>query len=110
MYLGRVAALVGDLYPAGVIREETAVAKISFEVSLQSEVRPKKGGLKRTLGLVVRVLGGVAEQQQWDLEIIREAAEQIEKLGKKKNWIKVQGVGEDAEWGLKVAVTVKSIS
>jgi hypothetical protein len=44
------------------------------------------------------------------LEIIREAAEQIEKLGKKKNWIKVQGIGEDVEWGIKVAVAVKSVS
>lgn len=101
-YLGRVTAAVGEAYPAGVVPVDEKDLRITFNARLESKVRPKKGGVKR----IVRLVVGID-----DSEFIRGAAQQIEKLGKKKNWIKAEDRAENTEegdWGLKVDVEIET--
>jgi hypothetical protein len=97
-----VAAFVGYIYPAGVMRGRP---RIDFGAHWVSG-RGKKG-LSEVIELVVNV---PAEDNVFtDLDVLKEAAAEIEKVGKKKHWIKaaerVDGASHD--WGLRVEVTVE---
>ena len=80
-YLGRVAALVGEVYPAGRVRGGSRV-----RMSTEWEVVAKKKG--RVEMLVVRV---------WCEDgAVGGGGEKLEKLGKKKNW--------EGGYGVKIGV------
>lgn len=87
-YLGRVAALIGEVYPAGRVTET------HWRVQLQTEWDQviKKKEKRDLLRLKVKwnrdsaATSGITEQ--W----LRDRVETIEKAGKKKNWPRTAGV------------------
>ncbi|RDW93746.1 retrograde regulation protein 2 [Aspergillus mulundensis] len=87
-YLGRVAALIGDVYPAG------RVSGTHWRIQLCTEwdqVIKKKGPrdllrLKLQWNIETAATSGVTEH--W----LRDRAEKIEAAGKKKSWIREYGV------------------
>jgi retrograde regulation protein 2 len=86
-YLGRVAALVGDTYPAGVISDR------QWRIRLQTrwqQVTKKKQGTTDALVLRVFVNDDTSTSHVIDRESLRDGAERIEKIGKRKNWIKAE--------------------
>lgn len=88
MYLGAVARLIGDVYPAGVVREG----------STPLEVAGRSKGDKIVLD--IHFLGTHARAAADDAA---KAVKAIEKIGKKKNWI---GGHDREKWGIKVEVNV----
>ena len=81
-YLGRVAALLGYLYPAGVVRGSDGLV-----------LGVTTAGGK--VALVARKVGGEVVKEGG----FEEAMLKVMKVGKKKNWI-----GGKVGWGLQVAV------
>ena len=72
-YLGAVAALVGSVYPAGIVREGRP------RLMLCTDWKENAG--KRVLRLVVR-FSGIAGGR-----VFEEEMERTEKVGKRKNWV-----------------------
>lgn len=87
-YLGAVARLVGDVYPAGVVDEAASRLRLAARVG--------KGVV-----LEVAFLGDGAAAAAGDCD---KALRAVEKVGKKKNW-----VGGREGWGLKVEVDVVGV-
>ncbi|KAL2827163.1 major facilitator superfamily domain-containing protein [Aspergillus cavernicola] len=87
-YLGRVAALIGDVYPAG------RVTKSHWRVQLQTEwdqiIKKKERGdllrLKIQWSRKSAATSGITGQ--W----LRDRVEKLEKAGKRKNWPRAYGV------------------
>lgn len=90
-YLGRVAAMIGDVYPSGVVVPETGW-RIRLAAGWEAIAKKERCDL-----LAVRVWCNEAEAAVFR-EAVQEAAERIEKLGKKKQR---EGAG-----GERVAVSV----
>ncbi|PYI11426.1 MFS general substrate transporter [Aspergillus sclerotiicarbonarius CBS 121057] len=87
-YLGRVAVIVGDVYPAGRVSETHG--RIRFETEWESIVKKKE--TCDLLRLKVRrndVAAGATSVLQ---DILQERAEKVEKVGKRKNWVHEYGV------------------
>jgi retrograde regulation protein 2 len=82
IYLGRVATLIGDVYPAG--RVPTGTPRIEFSTSWK-QVFKKKQGTTDALCLQVVVNEGV--QQTVTDTALKDTIGNIEKCGKQKNWI-----------------------
>ena len=79
-YVGAVAKLVGDVYPAGVIRKE----RIGV-VSARWMAGLGKKGMMDGVRLVVRVRE--EGEAMTERGVLREAVERVERVGKKKNWV-----------------------
>ena len=93
-YLGRVAVIVGDVYPAGRVAETHW--RIRFETEWESIVKKKEAC--DLLRLKVRrndVAVGATSVLQ---DILQERAEKVEKAGKRKNWVH--------EYGVRVGVSI----
>ncbi|KAL1954228.1 hypothetical protein VTO42DRAFT_1508 [Malbranchea cinnamomea] len=111
-YLGRVASLVGDVYPAGVVRE--GEERIEFEASWVQTLGKKGKKKKWVLALTIRVARGGIQGGDGEIgamgwfDAIQEPGKRIEKVGKKKNWIKAAERADgcaNEDWGVKVSVT-----
>lgn len=104
-YIGQVAALVGDIYPAGVIREGGS-PRIGFQAQRVSG-RGKKG-LSEAVELII--LAPKAEDVV-DMDMLKDASLRIEKIGKTKNCIQAEerlGVERvRGDWGMKVDVDIE---
>lgn len=83
-YLGRVAALIGDVYPAG--RIPTSNERIQLETEWDTIVKKKDRHDLLRLRVKCTADGHLKK------ETLPERAERIEKAGKKKNQIKGYGV------------------
>ncbi|PYI36532.1 MFS general substrate transporter [Aspergillus indologenus CBS 114.80] len=84
-YLGRVAAMVGDVYPAG--RESEGRWRVRFETEWRAVEKKKE--VRDVLHLKVK-RGDAAPSMLH--EILTGRADGLEKVGKKKNWVKDRGV------------------
>jgi len=93
---------VGYIYPAGVVRGSP---RVDFEAHWVGG-RGKKG-LSEAIELVVKV--PVDGSIFADPDLLNEPAAQIEKVGKKKHWIKAaERVERPAhDWGFRVEVTIE---
>jgi len=80
-YLGRVAALIGEVYPAGVVKKE----RLKLGAKWEGDV------------LVVDLAFG----EGCDMDAFAKVVKWIDKVGKKKNW-----VGGKEGWGIKIDVRV----
>lgn len=76
MYLGRVAAVVATVYPAGVVREQRLEIRTAWSAT-------KKGKDKMCISFKFPTLSRVDEMD----EALAVALEQVDKAGKKKNWV-----------------------
>lgn len=95
-YLGRVGALIGDIYPSGVV--PSGKQRVQLEVQGEkSAVATKKNDKERLLRLVVKR----NPEGMRDVDGLKEHAKRIEKTGKKKNWL----VG----YGSKVSVSIVAV-
>ncbi|KAA8644407.1 retrograde regulation protein 2 [Aspergillus tanneri] len=92
-YLGRVATLIGDIYPAG--RVSTAHWRIGLETEWDIVTKKRRCDLLR-LRVTCNHSSGVVESMEKNE--LPQRAEKIERLGKKKN--QIEG------YGVKVGVTV----
>ncbi|RAK86232.1 MFS general substrate transporter [Aspergillus costaricaensis CBS 115574] len=90
-YLGRVAVVVGDVYPAGRVVE--GQWRIRIETGWEEIV--KKGERCDLLRVKVRRNEGVTAVLE---DVLRERTEKVEKVGKRKNWVK--------EYGVRVGVSI----
>ena len=84
-YMGRVATIIADVYPSGVVPDPW---RIRFESEWQCGLKKKE--TCDFLRLKVRcndVVGGEVMR-----EILVETADWVEKLGKKKKWVEGYGV------------------
>ncbi|PGH13000.1 hypothetical protein AJ80_06484 [Polytolypa hystricis UAMH7299] len=110
-YLGRVAALTGEFYPAGVIRD---IPRFEFraEFVAGNEEKEKKKGVGEVMELTVVIPPKVDARTYVDKEVLKEGMRKVEKVGKKKNWIKASERVDRSErlggdWGLKVKVVLE---
>ncbi|KAJ4347049.1 retrograde regulation protein 2 [Didymosphaeria variabile] len=87
MFLGRVAAVVAIVYPAGVVSECRLEMRADW-------VQTKKGKDKLSILFKFLTLSQVDEMD----EALNDALGQVDKAGKKKNW--VAGHGHKVEVGL----------
>lgn len=88
-YVGRLAAVIGEMYPAGIIREGEERVKLSCRWGSSD-----KG--KSVIQVHVVLREGASVRPAW--------ADELEKVGKKKNWV---GGREGCGW--KVEVHTKPI-
>lgn len=110
-YLGRVARGLGDLFPTGLMREEERKGSIAIEAEWLSlppsshhnkkENNQKSSNIATTDNSKVILINIVQLREGIDTAL-RNWAEQLEKVGKKKNW-----VGGAEGFGFKVQVQVK---
>ncbi|KAE8163210.1 major facilitator superfamily domain-containing protein [Aspergillus tamarii] len=91
-YLGRVAALIGDVHPSG--RVSNMHWRIQLETGWESIVKKKD----ECDMLRLKVKCNDVAVAAFSLDSLRERAEKVEKVGKKKNWIK--------DYGVRVGVTI----
>lgn len=127
-YLGRVATLIGDVYPAGVVPESSSPSsssesgkekeknwRIRLRTSWQTVAKKKQKGTQDKLLLEVRVNSNSESTVTMAFardSSLREDAERVEKAGKKKNWVKaeerVDAASEKAreDYGVKVGVEI----
>lgn len=94
-YLGTVASVVGDVYPAGLVPEEGGQERITFQAD-------RLFNQKNDLALQIKVEeGGFPDDRTGWFETLESPRKRIEKVGKKKNWIRdAAGRG----FGLRIAV------
>jgi retrograde regulation protein 2 len=85
-YLGRVAALIGDVYPAGRVPETGG--RIRLETAWTSTVKKKELCDMLCLQIIFSDDAAAATGRH----MLQERAETIEKAGKRKNWINEYGV------------------
>ncbi|KAN0068237.1 Ppx/GppA phosphatase family domain containing protein [Elaphomyces granulatus] len=105
-YLGRVAALIGDIYPAGVVLETQW--RIRFQAGWQQVVKKKQGTVDI---IVLGIIVNHAVARAVNRDSLEDAIERIEKIGKKKNWIKaaerIQSRHTSGDYGIGVEVEIR---
>ena len=104
-YLGSVASLVCDVYPAGVIPEDGR--RIGLDASwVEMEKKKKKEKKEWVLALSIGVAeGGIGEKGEGWFDAIEKPRKRVEKVGKKKNWIR--GENDGKVFGIKVVVETR---
>ncbi|KAL1966333.1 hypothetical protein VTN77DRAFT_4686 [Rasamsonia byssochlamydoides] len=106
-YLGRVATLIGDVYPAGRISDREW--RIQFHASWQQVFKKKQG---TTDALCLKVTVNEVVSQAVTRDSLQDAVERIEKIGKRKNWIKAEDrLGAEriaGDYGVSVEVALSS--
>jgi retrograde regulation protein 2 len=95
-YLGRVGQLITALYPSGKIHKSKPRVVFTAQWSYALGKKKDKEGLLLTIS-VQKTKNDPARTK----ETVEEAASDVEKIGKEKNWI-----GDDEPWGMKVKVRV----
>lgn len=96
-YLGRVATLIGDVYPAGVVSEINWRIRIS---NTWQHVDKKKG---REDLLSVTISANPSAGAVIAKDVLEDTIERIEKAGKKKNWAQSRSKKEE-DYGVRLAV------
>ena len=96
MYLGRILSGLGNIFPAGVVRKGVLQMESTWEIA--------EGG-KKPHEPLLKVKIHCTKQK---IEIAEDWARDVEKLGKKKNW--VHSDGGDASGGFKILSTVRMTS
>ncbi|GCB20260.1 retrograde regulation protein 2 [Aspergillus awamori] len=89
-YLGRVAVLVGDVYPAGRVEGQW---RIRIETQWEEIEKKERRDLLR-----VNVWKNVRFFEVLEEDMLRERTEKVEKVGKRKKWV--------SEYGVKVKVSI----
>ncbi|KAL5043329.1 hypothetical protein BDW71DRAFT_199835 [Aspergillus fruticulosus] len=87
-YLGRVAALIGDVYPAGRVSE----THWRIRLGTQWDQVIKKKGKRDLLQLKLQWNWETAATSGFTEHWLRDRVEKIERAGKKKSWIREYGV------------------
>ncbi|KAL6232914.1 hypothetical protein BDW75DRAFT_232414 [Aspergillus navahoensis] len=87
-YLGRVAALIGDVYPAG--RVSTTHWRVRLGTQWDQVI--KKKGTRDLLRLWLQWNRETAATSRVTEHWLRDRVEKIERAGKKKSWIREYGV------------------
>ncbi|KAI9808916.1 MAG: hypothetical protein M1827_007141 [Pycnora praestabilis] len=100
-YLGRFAGVLGDVYPAGLVRDAESEEKPKIRARWQNIVT-KKG--KDDFGISIAVDVIYSNDSPYSGEILAGSLEVMEKVGKEKNWI-----GGKEGWGRRVEVDVSLI-
>lgn len=95
-YLGRILHGIGDLFPAGVVREGLLRVRSQWGLSEGGKKAPKP-----VLQVELECIGP-------KIKIVEDWAKDIEKLGKKKNW--VRSAGSEESVGFKIQCTVSKMS
>ncbi|KAI9873081.1 MAG: hypothetical protein M1830_000854 [Pleopsidium flavum] len=95
-YLGRAAALLGEVYPAGVVSE---VPRMELDVGWRDFVTRKRAEGEVGIEAVVRLREG---SEMTGDGAIGGFVKALEKVGKRKNWF-----GGNEAWGRKVRVVVR---
>ncbi|KAF3894834.1 Retrograde regulation protein 2 [Trichophyton interdigitale] len=110
-YIGRVAGLVGSMYPAGVIRSGND--RISFSARL-SHRQTKKGLTKHLLHLVAKVPD--TKHPSFDGDSVTAGLKRIKRTGKKGEHLRCDEYeqtdaldSEDEDWRLKVETELDCI-
>jgi retrograde regulation protein 2 len=96
-YYGKIAGVVAEVYPAGVVRQ--GQEKVNFHVkwAKHEKKHEKKDG--HTLHITVDM--GKDDESVLQAEGLQKSLKGVEKLGKKKNWANGEG-------GYKVELKIKS--
>ncbi|KAI9860291.1 MAG: hypothetical protein M1813_006180 [Trichoglossum hirsutum] len=92
-YIGRVAALIGDVYPAGTL--DPAVPP---RILLQARIKPEDANGKNRVTLKVKVRTRPGDPTT-AAPVVQESIEDLAEPGKKKAWVR--------EWGMKVNVVAR---
>lgn len=93
-YLGRVAALIGNVHPAGKVSGNETQWRIQFDSQWDELTKEKKGERQTVLRLRVRWNGDVMRDSSYSLD---EHTGKIEKVGKKKHWVEGSGLKVQVE-------------
>ena len=99
-YVGRVAALIGTVYPSGVVPE--GEWRVRFETHW--DVETKKKGRTDVLCLKIVVNNTCKLNGEMMRNSLRDLGEKIEKIGKKKNW--VESMEEESRYGVRIGVNI----
>lgn len=110
-YLGRVARGLGHLFPTGLMREGERKGSLAIEAEWispsSSPHHNKKENKKKSSNIATTdnskvILINIVQLREGIDTALRSWAEQLEKVGKKKNW-----VGGEGGFGFKVQVQVE---
>lgn len=100
LFIGRIGAVLGELYPAGVVRDETKAAQVNGSW----ESRRKKHGSGAVEEILVHIQLSLDSEGAMTIEGLQKAVKNVEKIGKKKRWpegvgnkVSVEVVGLDGE-------------
>lgn len=104
-YIGRVARGIGNLFPAGLVREGEEHRTVRLEVQWlpSSKKKPPKRASSRAADDMVAIK--LVQYQAAIEDVVEDWAEALEKVGKKKHW--VRGREEDGEQGFGFRVEVQ---
>ena len=104
-YIGRVARGIGNLFPAGLVREGEEHRTVRLEVKWlpSSKKKPPKKASSRAADDMVAIK--LVQYQAAIENEVGDWAEALEKVGKKKHW--VRGREEDGEQGFGFRVEVQ---
>jgi retrograde regulation protein 2 len=102
-----VAALIGDAYPAG--RVPNNESRVNFRTSWEHVFKKKQGP---TDALHLKIVVNESVSQAVTHESLQDTIERIEKIGKKKNWIKAEDrIGSErtaGDYGVSIEVELSS--
>ncbi|KKZ68175.1 hypothetical protein EMCG_06135 [[Emmonsia] crescens] len=109
-YIGRVAAFIADIYPAGLVPHQGP--RVDFEVRcVKTGLGQKKKlpGIELTIKIPKRDGGDGDDNGDiggafTDEEFLAVGVTRIEKIGKRKHWLK--GERGHGHWGIKVGVKI----
>lgn len=103
-YIGRVARGIGNLFPAGLVREGEENRTVRLEVQWRPSSKkkpPKKAGSSGTDDVLTIEL---VDYRAVVDDMVKDWAEALEKLGKKKHWVRGRDEDDDDGFGYRVEV------
>lgn len=99
-YVGRVARGLGDLFPAGVVRQGDESRSVRLEARWQRKPPTKTGATDAVLAVKLVDNRTVVD------DVVREWAEALGKVGKKKQWVRGGGDDEGDGFGCRIEVQI----
>ena len=87
LFVGRLGAVLGELYPAGLVREGEEPVSLAGHW----ETRRKKGGSGAVQQIKIRLQLTEDNIGAMSIEGVQDAVKKLEKLGKRKNWPEGEG-------------------
>lgn len=106
-YIGRVARGIGNLFPAGLVREGEEHRTVGLEVRWRPSSKkkpPRKASSSATDdALVIELVGCQAVTE----DVVRDWAESLEKVGKKKHWVGRREEDDEEGFGCRVEVQME---
>lgn len=110
-YIGRVARGIGNLFPAGLVREGEENRNVHLEVQWRPSSKKKPSKQAGSSGTDDVLTIELVDYRAVVDDVVKDWAEALEKLGRKKHWVRGREDDDDDAFGYRVEVqTEKRVS